>query len=321
MVTFKNVVKEFGLTRAVNGVSFEIEKGKNTVLLGTSGCGKTTTLRMINRLTDPTSGTITLEGKNIMEISPVELRRHIGYVLQNHGLFPHYTIGENIAVVPELLKWPRKKIKNRIHELMEQVALPHHYESLYPNQLSGGQQQRVGIARALAADPPLLLMDEPFGALDAITRHDIVDEFATLEILKSKTILMVTHDIKEAFGMGDLLLLMDKGRLIQEGRPADLLFRPADPFVSEFLKSQQTQLEFTEITMKDIWPYLIPEISEPEKPEHIYETATLWQAVEKLNNKDFHYLKIVDKQNGEKRFAAYDTLFNALKILKSSNHE
>src|SRR5665647_820394 len=169
MITLQNVVKLFGTTKAVDDISFEVKERENVVLLGTSGCGKTTTLRMINRLTEATSGTIHINGKNIKDVAPEELRRNIGYVLQHTGLFPHYTIAENIAIVPELLKWPAKKIVSRTYELLEQLHLSQQVLPLYPRQLSGGQQQRVGLARALAADPPVLLMDEPFGALDAIT--------------------------------------------------------------------------------------------------------------------------------------------------------
>ncbi|MGH2648614.1 MAG: ATP-binding cassette domain-containing protein, partial [Ginsengibacter sp.] len=167
MISVDRVVKFFGNTIAVDTISFNVDDGENVVLLGTSGCGKTTTLRMINRLTEATSGNISVAGKNIKEVSPEDLRRNIGYVLQHNGLFPHYTIAENIAIVPELLKWPRQKIIKRTSELLEQLHLPGDYLQLYPQQLSGGQQQRVGLARALAADPPVLLMDEPFGALDA----------------------------------------------------------------------------------------------------------------------------------------------------------
>ena len=184
------------------------------------------------------------------------MRRNIGYVLQNNGLFPHYTIAENIAIVPELLKWPKQKTAKRTSELLEQLHLPQNYLSLYPQQLSGGQQQRVGLARALAADPPLLLMDEPFGALDAVTRASITHEFGSLEVLKNKTIVLVTHDIREAFELGDKILLMDKGKIVQAGTPADLLFNPANDFVAKFFEGQRMQLELNAVLLKDIWPHL-----------------------------------------------------------------
>ena len=211
MIVVDRVVKKFGNIAAVDTISFKVNEGENVVLLGTSSCGKTTTLRMINRLTETTSGNIYINNKNIKDVPPEELRRNIGYVLQHNGLFPHYTIAENIAIVPELLKWPKEKIYKRTSELLEQLHLPQNYLSLYPQELSGGQHQRVGLARALAADPPLLLMDEPFGALDAVTRANITNEFSKLEVLKNKTIVLVTHDIREAFQLGNKILLMDKG--------------------------------------------------------------------------------------------------------------
>lgn len=321
MVTFENVKKSFENVTAVDGISFEVTKGENAVLLGTSGCGKTTTLRMINRLTDPTSGTIKIGGENIKNIHPVELRRHIGYVLQNHGLFPHYTVAENIAIVPELLRWPRKKTEERITELLEQVALPQHYKTLFPQQLSGGQQQRVGIARALAADPPLLLMDEPFGALDAITRRDISKEFATLEILKSKTVIMVTHDIREAFDMGDKLLLMNKGKIVQAGSPTELLFHPKDPFITDFFRGQKMQLELNKVYLHDIWNSLPDETSEASSTEAINESFSLWEAITFLNNQAGNSITIKNSVTNEVKYAAFNTLFDALKSLKIQRHE
>ena len=253
MVTLKNVVKLFENTRAVDGISFEVKEGENAVLLGTSGCGKTTTLRMINRLIEPTSGTIQVAGKNINSILPEELRRNIGYVSQYNGLFPHYTIAENIGIVPQLLKWPKNKIATRTAELMEQFHLPQNSLSLYPRQLSGGQQQRVGLARALAADPPVLLMDEPFGSLDTITRENITEEFLKLEALKNKTIVLVTHDVGEAFKLGNKILLMTKGKIVKCGTPAEILFTPGDEFADQFFSAQRMQLELHAVLLKDLW--------------------------------------------------------------------
>ena len=199
------------------------------MLLGTSGSGKTTTLRMINRLTDPDKGTVLIDGKNIMDQDAENLRRGMGYVLQNYGLFPHFTVAENIAIVPKLLKWPKAQINQRTDELLTKLQLPPaQYRKKYPKNLSGGQMQRVGLARALAADPPILLMDEPFGALDTLTRMSVRKEFNNLDELKKKTIILVTHDVEEAFELGDVIGLMDNGRLEQFGKPADLLFHPAN---------------------------------------------------------------------------------------------
>ncbi|MEO8886917.1 MAG: ATP-binding cassette domain-containing protein [Mucilaginibacter sp.] len=244
MIKVNQLSKVFGKVKAVDDISFEVKEGENLVLLGTSGCGKTTTLKMLNRLIEPTSGQIFINGKNILEQQPEELRRGIGYVLQNNGLFPHYTVAENIAIVPQLLKWDKAKTDKRINELIEKLHLSVDYLDKYPNQLSGGQQQRVGLARALVADPPVLLMDEPFGALDNVTRSKIHGEFKVMDELKRKTIIMVTHDVQEAFELGDRICLMDNGKIVQSGTPAELLFKPANDFVKGFLKDQRLQLEF-----------------------------------------------------------------------------
>src|SRR5882762_9148153 len=249
MIKVQKLSKYFGKVKAVDEISFEVKEHENLILLGTSGCGKTTTLKMINRLIEPASGNIFIDGKNIFEQSPEILRRGIGYVLQNNGLFPHYTVAENIAIVPQLLKWDKKRIENRVAELLEKLHLTPDYLRLYPNELSGGQQQRVGLARALVADPAVLLMDEPFGALDNVTRSKIHAEFKALDELKRKTIIMVTHDVQEAFELGDHICLMDQGKIVQDGTPADLLFNPKNNFVKAFLQEQRLQLEFKTIRL------------------------------------------------------------------------
>ncbi|MEO6844034.1 MAG: ABC transporter ATP-binding protein, partial [Ginsengibacter sp.] len=317
MISLNNVVKKFGNAIAVDDISFTVSEGENMVLLGTSGCGKTTTLRMINRLIEPSSGSISVAGKNVKDISPEDLRKNIGYVLQYNGLFPHYTIAENIAIVPELLKWPRQKIKNRTLDLVEQLHLSSKYLSLYPHELSGGQQQRVGLARALAADPPVLLMDEPFGALDAITRSSVTKEFSTLDALKNKTIVLVTHDIQEAFEMGDTILLMDQGKIVQKGRPVDLLFHPKNNFVLDFFSSKKMQLELNAVLLKDIW-YGLPALQGRvlENSIEIDENKSLWEALEILNIKKDTSLLIKDSSSGETKFAGYDSLFTGLEAIK-----
>lgn len=243
MIEAKNVTKTFDGHTAVDNVSFTVKEGETLVLLGRSGSGKTTLLKMINRLIEPGSGEIRIDGRSTKDGSPEELRRKIGYVFQNTGLFPHYTIEGNIAIVPRLLGWEKEKIRERINSLMEKLGLPATYLSSYPHQLSGGQQQRVGLARALAADPPILLMDEPFGALDPITRVSLQKDFKELDELKSKTIILVTHDVQEAFGLADRICLMDKGRIIQAGEPRELLFHPADKYVKDFFDDQRFLLE------------------------------------------------------------------------------
>ena len=243
MIKVDNITKTFGGFTAVDHVSFTVQAGENLVFLGRSGCGKTTMLKMINRLIAPSSGEIYIDGENIYNRRPEELRKKIGYVFQNTGLFPHYTIAENIAIVPTLLGWDKQKIRQRTATLMEKLHLPEDYLSSYPHQLSGGQQQRVGLARALAADPPILLMDEPFGALDPLTRASVKKDFSELDELKSKTIILVTHDVQEAFELGQRICLMDKGRIIQSGKPEDLLFRPSEAYVKDFFEDQRFQLE------------------------------------------------------------------------------
>ena len=257
MIEVKNITKTFGAYTAVDNISFTVQDGETLVFLGSSGSGKTTLLKMINRLVEPDSGEILIDGHRINEQRLEDLRRSMGYVFQNNGLFPHYTIEENIGTVPRLLHWDRQRIAQRATTLMEKLQLrPEQYRSAYPRELSGGQQQRVGIARALAADPPILLMDEPFGALDPITRTHVRRDFKELDELRSKTIILVTHDIQEAFELGDRILLMDKGKIVQQGTPDELLFKPAGDYVRQFLQEQRFQLEADRIAAGD-YPALI----------------------------------------------------------------
>jgi osmoprotectant transport system ATP-binding protein len=238
MITLTALSKRFAnsATPAVDALSLDIGEGEICVLIGPSGCGKTTTMRMINRMVEPDSGTIVVGDRDVTRIDPVELRRSIGYVIQQVGLFPHMTIAENIATVPRLLGWNNAQIDKRVDELLDRVHMdPARDRSRYPRELSGGQKQRVGVARALAADPPVMLMDEPFGALDPITRASLQDEF--LRILREirKTIVFVTHDIDEAIRMGTRIAIMRAGKLVQYDTPEVILARPADPFVESFV--------------------------------------------------------------------------------------
>ena len=221
---------------AVNQVSCEVASGELVVILGPSGCGKTTLLKMVNRLYEPTSGRIYIDGQDIKRLKPTKLRQKIGYVIQQSGLFPHMTVADNVAVVPKLLKWPNPRIQARVDELRQLVKLPPtEYRDRYPAQLSGGQQQRVGIARALAGDPAYLLMDEPFGAIDAITRNDLQAEILRLQRQLQKTILFVSHDVDEALRLGDRILVMNAGRIVQFDKPFNLLTQPADSFIQALL--------------------------------------------------------------------------------------
>ena len=237
MITFSEVTKRYpDGTVAVDELSLEITAGEITVLVGPSGCGKTTTLRMINRMVEPSSGTIRLDGKAISASDPPTLRRGIGYVIQHGGLFPHRTVVDNVATVPYLLGWDRRKARRRAMELLELVGLPESFAKRYPYQLSGGQQQRVGVARALAADPPVMLMDEPFSAVDPVVRKSLQEELIRLQAELHKTIVFVTHDIDEAIRLGDkVCVLKVGGRIGQYDTPANLLAAPADDFVAQFL--------------------------------------------------------------------------------------
>jgi ABC-type proline/glycine betaine transport system ATPase subunit len=237
LIRFDAVSKKYpNGTTAVDEVTVELAEGAITILVGPSGCGKTTTLRMINRMVEPTAGTVSLRGRDIREVDAPELRRGIGYVIQHAGLFPHRTVLDNIATVPLLLGWGRKKARARAAELLELVGLPAEMAKRYPNQLSGGQQQRVGVARALGADPPVLLMDEPFSAVDPIVRAELQTEFARLQKELHKTIVFVTHDIDEAIRLGDrIAVFRDGGRLAQFDTPERLLADPADDFVAGFV--------------------------------------------------------------------------------------
>ncbi len=244
--------KQFEETHAVKDVSFKVPKGEVLVLLGTSGCGKTTTLKMINRLVEKTSGTIKINGRNVDETSPYELRRDIGYVIQETGLFPHYSVEQNIAVVPELLRWPEPKIKNRVRELLELIGLGEGVINKMPHELSGGQRQRVGLARALAADPSLILLDEPLGALDPITRKEMQDEFLKLEGALNKAMVLVTHDVNEAVKLGNQICLMDNGRVQQIGKPSELIFDPKNEFVKKFFDQNRLELELSIVSLAEL---------------------------------------------------------------------
>ena len=238
-IVFDNVTKTYSGQKvpAVDGLSLTVPAGEIVMFIGPSGCGKTTTLKMINRLHEPTSGTITIGGEDIRSKNATELRRTIGYVIQGGSLFPHMTVGDNIALVPGLLKWDKRRISGRVDDLLELVGLdPKRYRDRYPKELSGGQQQRVGVARGLAADPPVLLMDEPFGAVDPITRQRLQDELMSIQEELQKTIVCVTHDIDEAVKLGDrILLLRDGAQIAQYDTPTTLLANPADEFVEDFI--------------------------------------------------------------------------------------
>ncbi len=242
MISFRNVTKRFAGTRApaVDELSLDIAAGETVVLVGPSGCGKTTTMKMINRLIEPTSGSITVNGRDVLEQDPVLLRRGIGYVIQSIGLMPHRTIGQNIAMVPHLVGWEESRITKRTAELVEMLGLDVEMLPRYPSELSGGQRQRVGVARALAVDPPVMLMDEPFGAVDPIVRERLQDQFREIQNELRKTIVFVTHDIDEAIKMADRIVILNVGGIIEQyASPEEILREPANDFVKKFVGAER----------------------------------------------------------------------------------
>lgn len=298
MIKVESVSKHFGGRPAVDHISFQANDKEILVLLGTSGCGKTTTLKMINRLTEADSGSIWIDGKNILDQNVESLRMGIGFVMQNSGLFPHYTVEKNIATVPNLLKWDKNKIRDRTHELLIKLNLSTDILSRFPAELSGGQQQRVGIARALIANSPILLMDEPFGALDNITKADIHAEFKSLEELKNKTIILVTHDVQEAFELGHRICLMDKGKIIQTGTPKEMLFNPVNNFVKDFFAANRLLLEYKVTVLKDLIPLL------SEFKTDFTEDSNVWTVLQTLSadrNKTADYEKVTEAFNAYRK--------------------
>ncbi|MDR3681670.1 MAG: ABC transporter ATP-binding protein [Flavipsychrobacter sp.] len=316
MVDVEHVTQRFGNTVAVDDISFTVAEGENLVLLGTSGCGKTTTLKMINKLITPTVGCVKVNGKDIAGQPAIQLRRGIGYVLQHNSLFLHYTVAENIATIPGLLKWSKDDIDNRVTELLVKLHLdPEKYRNSYPAQLSGGQQQRVNIARALAAQPPLLLMDEPFGALDTVTRTAIRKEFKELDEFKKKTIIMVTHDVQEAFELGDRICLMDKGKIVQIGTVRDLLNKPANDFVRSFLDDQRLQLTFQTIKLAELWPFVESSGQEGAMLKIRLED-TLWMAMQLLDGAEEKNAMLALTDQGVVKNVTWGILMQAYNIYK-----
>lgn len=280
LIEFDDVSKAYaGASQpAIEHVSFAANAGEICMLLGTSGSGKTTLLRMVNRLADPTAGRVLIDGTPTTQQEPISLRRGMGYAIQQVGLFPHLTVEENVWIVPDIIGRPLAMMRERVAELLLLVGLdPAEYRKRYPRQLSGGQQQRVGLARALAADPDILLMDEPFGALDAITREHIQDELVTIQRRLHKTILFVTHDVAEAFRLGERIAVLSDGRLMQVGTPVELLARPANDFVRQLVGADNVlrQLEYLPVT-------LALEPSDDTSGAHIAADATLLQALLRL---------------------------------------
>ncbi len=296
MIELFDVTKRFGDETAVDGISLRVEKGELCALVGTSGCGKSTTLRMINRLIEHDGGEIHLDGQPVRRFDEVALRRRIGYVIQSTGLFPHWTVARNIGLVPRLLKWPKGKVRDRVEELMQLLGLPvAEFADKYPRQLSGGQAQRVGVARALAADPDILLMDEPFGALDPITRATLQDELRVLQARLHKTVVFVTHDMDEALALADRLVVMHQGRIVQQGSPVELLREPANPFVESLLGGMDRGLK--EAALIQVSEHMLPLGPRLLASERIPYGASLSQALSVMLWHRVDRLTVVDEED------------------------
>lgn len=281
MIELFNVTKKYADQTAVDSLSVKLNQGEITVIIGPSGCGKTTTLRMINRLIAPTAGTVKVEGEDVSSINVESLRRRIGYVIQNVGLFPHMTVSSNIDTVPRLLHWPKENRSKRVLELLELVGLnPDDYKDKYPRQLSGGEAQRIGVARALAANPPILLMDEPFGAVDPLNREVLQGEFLKIQKKLKKTVVFVTHDLDEAIRMADKIMVMRDGKVVQFATPEEILSAPADKFVRDFVGTNRALKRLSRFSIAEschkVTPVKINTILNPEMIGSLKEQEFLW---------------------------------------------
>lgn len=292
MIEFSHVSKTFGAQKAVNDLNLHFREGSFSVLIGTSGSGKSTTLKMINRLVEHDSGVIRFAGEEIRSLPVLELRRRMGYAIQSIGLFPHWTVAQNIATVPQLQKWSRSRIDDRTEELMTLLGLDVNLRHRYPHQLSGGQQQRVGVARALAADPQVLLMDEPFGALDPVTRGALQQEMTRIHRLLGRTIVLVTHDIDEALRLAEHLVLMDGGGVVQQGTPLEMLTAPANDFVQAFFG--RSELGVRLLSLRSVGDYV--RRHEQVGGDALAEEMTLRDALSVFVARGCDVLPVVDQQ-------------------------
>lgn len=337
-IKFENVTKKYDSHLAVDNINLNIEGGELLMIIGSSGSGKTTLIRMINKMTSPDVGKIYINNNDVAELSAVDLRRNIGYVIQNIGLFPHMTIKENIGLVAKLARWDKEKIEERVSYLLKFVSLPPElFIDRYPRQLSGGQQQRVGLARALMMDPPLLLMDEPFGALDPILRKQLQIEFLRIKKEIGRTIIFITHDVEEAFILGDRIAVMDNGKIIQLGIPEELIFNPENKLISEIVGSQNKFKHFDKLKVKDVViPFedtyfmksqlILSEAIELMKDKNIeigfvFEDNTLVGKIELIDLLKYNNQKISVKKLSKKiiTFSPDESLTSALSQMKSSD--
>ncbi|WP_081824458.1 ABC transporter ATP-binding protein [Paenibacillus sp. UNC451MF] len=311
MIHFENVKKRYddGYV-ALKNINLEFKEGELTVLIGPSGCGKTTLMKLINRLNNPSEGKVLIRGKDISTIDPVELRRSIGYVIQNIGLFPHMTIAANVAVVPRLLHWDKARIDSRVDELLQLVNLePETYRNRYPAELSGGQQQRIGIIRALAANPDIILLDEPFSALDPISREQLQEELVRLQQELKQTIVFVTHDMDEALKIADTIVLMKDGEVVQQGRPEHILRHPANDFVKNFIGEKRLQTETPGETI------LVDEVM-TENAVIAYPTRGMAEATKLMEKRRVDSLIIVDRN---RVLLGYATIFRVMDRYREEN--
>lgn len=302
MVEFKDVTKVYpkSKTPAVEDINIKIKKGDFCCFIGTSGSGKTTLMRMINRMNSITKGDVYIEGKNVKDFNPVSLRRHIGYVIQSNGLMPHMTIRDNIILVPKLLKWPQAKLDAKAKELIKLAELPESYLDRYPSELSGGQQQRIGVVRALAADQNLILMDEPFGALDPITRENLQDLVQRLQTKFGKTIVFVTHDMDEALKLATQIVVLHDGHKIQEGTPDDILQHPANDFVRNLIgEDRLAEAQYETVKVKSVML---------TKPAKINLGASLTEALDEMKSSHVDTLLVVDDSNHLKGYISIEKL-------------
>ncbi|MCO7124294.1 ABC transporter ATP-binding protein [Sporolactobacillus shoreicorticis] len=299
-IKLEGISKSFGTANqpSVKKTNLKIESGSFVTILGASGCGKTTLLKMVNRLYEPSTGKIYINGEDVTTISPTALRRKIGYVIQQTGLFQHMTIEQNVATVPKILGWEKKKIDERIDALLRLVGLsPTDYRKRYPRQLSGGQQQRVGIARAMAADPSIMLMDEPFGAIDAINRNELQDEFLRIQKKLHKTILFVTHDIIEALKLGDKVIIMNAGEIQQFDTPLNILKKPANDFVRNLVHADDLLQRMIFVKARDVMNHNVDSIPVNADAVSINELASIKEVLLKLLESSFDYVKITNEKN------------------------